>query len=172
MGSNTWQTDSFGLSLDDPLSKLTGLKPYQQSEDKKGHDAQLGARFPKEIARRVSKIKEQGPYVTNSDVVRDAVYIGIQILSLRYEKDDEWQAEMMSRKMMTDVEWDTGVYEAEERYINNLDRLCKNNDSDHAAQRLQERVTHLKKTNSTRVLAILSEKLKRSHLESLLGEQL
>jgi len=168
---DTWQVDSFELTPKDTLDKLMSLKPYKQAQDKKGHGVFFGAWFPKDAGRRVEKIREEGPYVTTSDVIRDAIYLGLQILSLRYEKDDAWQADMLLTKMANDAEWEARVYDEEESFASSLDKLCRNGDKDYAAQLLRERISLMRRSaNSSRRLNILTEKVRRARLDDLLGE--
>ena len=42
---DSWELDDGTLSLTSPLSVLVDRKPYTSSEDKRGHDAFLGAKF-------------------------------------------------------------------------------------------------------------------------------
>jgi Arc/MetJ-type ribon-helix-helix transcriptional regulator len=166
---DTWQTDSFSLEPGDPISKLMSLKPYKRSEDKKGHGVFLGGWFPKEISRDIEEIKEFGPYKTNSDVVRDAVYRGLQVLKLAYEEDESWQAEMLLSKMANDAEWESRIYEQEDDFVSSLDRLCRNGDRDYASQLLQERIQLMRRSaDSARRLNVLTEKLRRNRLDDLL----
>ena len=167
--ADTWGTEALGLDPSDPISKLMCLRPFKRTEDKKGHGFFLGAWFPKETSRIVEKVKEAGPYETNSDVVRDAVYRGLQVLLLAYEHDEGWQAEMLLAKMVNDTDWESRIYKQEEDFVAALDRLVKNDDNDYATQLVQERMALMSRSpDSERRLNVLMEHLKRARLEDLL----
>ena len=167
--ADTWRTDSFSLEPEDPIQKLIALKPFRRSEDKRGHAVFLGAWFSKEIGRDIGKVKELGPYETNSDVIRDAVYRGIQVLRLAYEKDEGWKSEMLLTRMVNEAAYESKIYKQEEDFVSALDRLVKNGDKEYASQLVQERVALMTRSpDSERRLNVLSEQLRRARLEELL----
>ena len=167
--ADTWRTDSFELEPEDPITRLTELRPFRRSEDRRGHGVFLGAWFCKDIGRDIARVKELGPYETNADVVRDAVYRGLQVLRLAYEKDAGWQADMLLTKMVNDADWESKICKQEENFVSALDRLVKNGDEEYAGQLVQERVALMKRSpDSERRLNVLNEHLKRARLESLL----
>ena len=167
--ADTWRTDSFELEPEDPITRLTELRPFRRSEDRRGHGVFLGAWFSKEIGRDIARVKELGPYETNADVVRDAVYRGLQVLRLAYEKDKAWQAELLLVRMVNDTEWECKTYKQEEDFVAAIDRLVKNGDDDYATQLVQERMALMSRSpDSERRLNVLMEHLKRARLEDLL----
>ena len=165
---DSWATDSPGLSLTDTLDKLTSMTPFKRSEDRKGHSVPLGSRFPKEIARWVTKVKEQGQYQTTSDVIRDAVWLGLQILSLRYEKDPLWQTLLQLIEMGNDTAWEAKAYDDEEVFVSSLEKLCANGDEQHAIELVDERLRLLRGFDKRK--RVLLERLKNHRLQSLLKE--
>jgi len=90
---NSWETDTEGLTSDTALSELIERVPYKTTEDKQGHDSFLGARFPKQFTRWVDSIRELSgsPYQNRADVVRDAIYLGLVIISLRHNLSPNWR---------------------------------------------------------------------------------
>jgi len=92
MGEKEWETEEERLSPSSPIQRLIDLPVYRSSEDKKGHEVFLGAKFPKGVGRWVEELRENPntPYKINADVVRDALYIGLQVLNLRYKLDPSW----------------------------------------------------------------------------------
>lgn len=155
-----------GLSVDDPIQVLTAEEPYHYTQDKRGHSTFLGGRFPKDFPRGIEKIREKaaGVYETNSDVVRDAIYLGMKILSLRYEVDPQWQVQHQIIKLNNEIAWQATVYRQEEDFVNNLVIFINQGDDEIAQTRLQERYELLQNTGQTKRILILDEIVKRLKL--------
>ncbi len=172
MGSkDSWITDGPGLSLSDTLDKLTAQPPFKRSEDKKGHDVPMGTRFPKDIARWVTRVKEAGQYQTTSDTIRDAVWQGLQILSLRYEEDPEWQVYLQAMRLDNDTAWEARTYEEEEAFANNLETFCKNGNEKRALELLEDKlalIQNLKEERRKERRRVLLERLRSHRLGDLL----
>lgn len=168
---NSWITDGPGLSLDDTLDKLTSQPPFKRSEDRKGHDVPMGSRFPKDVARWITRIKETGQYQTSSDAIRDAVWLGLQILSLRYEEDPEWQIYLQAMKLDNDTAWEARTYEEEEGFANNLETFVKNGNEKRAIELLEEKlalIQNLKEERRKERRRVLLERLNSHRLQDLL----
>ena len=82
------------LTSSDTIQTLVDKSPFKYSHDKHGHDVYLAARLPTDFGRWVSKMVESpgSPYEIRSDVVRDALYLGLCIISLRMDLSKEWRA--------------------------------------------------------------------------------
>lgn len=170
---DSWITDGPGLSLSDALDKLTSQPPFKRSEDKRGHDAPMGTRFPKDVARWLTRVKEAGQYQTTSDAIRDAVWLGLQILSLRYEEDPEWQVYLQLMRMSNEAAWAARIYEEEEGFANTLETFCKNDNEKHAIALLEEKlglIQNLKEEKREERKRVLLERLKSHRLSNLLGK--
>lgn len=168
---DSWVTDGPGLSLSDTLDKLTAQPPFKRSEDKKGHDVPMGTRFPKDIARWVTRVKEAGQYQTTSDTIRDAVWQGLQILSLRYEEDPEWQVYLQAMRLDNDTAWEARTYEEEEAFANNLETFCKNGNEKRALELLEDKlalIQNLKEERRKERRRVLLERLRSHRLGDLL----
>jgi len=168
---DSWVTDGQGLSLSDTLDKLTSQSPFKRSEDKRGHDVPMGSRFPKDVARWITRIKETGQYQTSSDAIRDAVWLGLQILSLRYEEDPEWQVYLQAMKMDNDTAWEARTYEQEESFANNLETFVKNGNEKRAIELLEEKlglIQNLKEERRKERKRVLLERLNSHRLGELL----
>lgn len=164
---DTWETEATGLSLTDPLEKLTESAPFKRSEDRKGHDGFLGARFPKDMTRWVTKIKEKGQYQMNSDVVRDAIWLGLQILSLRYQADPQWQVNLQLMTMANETAWEARMYDEEEEFAHSLDKFCTNGDEGRAIEALRERLTLLSSAKQEKRQKVLLDRLEKYRLKNL-----
>ena len=95
-GRDSWSLDGQPeITPDMPIKSLMDRSPFKLSEDRKGHDTSLGAKLPKSYDRWVAKFREMNgsPYELKSDIVRDALTLGLIILSMRYSLDPDWQIE-------------------------------------------------------------------------------
>lgn len=131
---NTWETEDSGLSLTTPLSVLVDQRPYTTSEDKKGHDVFLGAKFPKRFQRWVVELREMSgsPYRTNADVVRDAIHLGLQVLSLRAKQSAVWSVQMAIAQQEGRMFEHTRIYRDIEGVIEQLEILVRNGEEKQA----------------------------------------
>lgn len=132
-----WETEEPYESLS--IEELVGRPPFRESRDDLG-SATVGARIPQWLSRKIMKLIEmQGsPYELKSDVVRDALYIGMQVLRLRYGY--KWEAEAK----LTDVVDTVGELDRmEQRFaelISGLDKLVNSGDTAKAVSLLTEYV--------------------------------
>lgn len=166
MANDSWTTEEPFVTVDDSISRLTNMKPYKATEDKKGHDAFVHFRVPKNLMRAITKIKEHGPYETNSDVWRDAAWLGLQVLQLRYKEDPTWTAYAQTVAIGNEAEWEARLHEEEKRFVDSVARLCNNNKRDKAIEYLSARLTIIDADRKD----ILSAELKSHGLAALLDE--
>lgn len=164
--NDSWSLEGPFLTLDDPVSELTKLKPYKLTEDKKGHDTAVHFRVPKNLTREAAKVKEQGPYETNSDVFRDAYWLGLKILKLRYTEDPRWISYSQIVEIVNDAKWDAEIHEQEKEFADTLTIFCQDRKKDKALSYLSKRWTTI---DDERKEALLGE-LKSHGLNSLLDE--
>jgi len=140
MNKDTWSLDSEigNLDADTPLSVLIGYKAYTSSQDKKGHEAFLGAKFPKEFARWRTRLRERSEiYQTNADVVRDAIYLGLIIISLRNNSLAQWRTLVAVTQAHAAIFEDARIFKECEELADDLVILVSNNDLETAAEHLR-----------------------------------
>lgn len=176
MAKDTWSLDGEGLTLtpDTPCSELFDLPPYTSSEDKKGHEIFLGARFPKSFARRVAQLRESSGehYSVGADVVRDAINIGLSVIEGRL-KQPGWGIERLLANQRAKIFEHARVYKAIEDTVNNLADLCSSHDEETARDDLASLVAYINESSlRDKYRAALQQKLSERRLTSLLGEQL
>lgn len=163
---DSWTLDGPFLTENDPISRLTELSPFKLSEDKKGHDASVHFRVPKNMTRMATKIKEKGPYETNSDVARDAYYLGLRLLYIRYNCDEVWKLYCQAVEVANDAAWEAALHEQEASFVSSLASLCRSGKDNKALQYLSSRLVSLS-DDSKRVLI---EEAKSHGLSHLLDE--
>lgn len=77
------------------LEELINMPPFKAASDASGGTATAGARVPMWLERKVIYLIELrgSPYMLKSDVYRDAIYIGLRVLNMRYKSDPDWATE-------------------------------------------------------------------------------
>lgn len=138
--NSSWNMEEPFVTLDDAIRRLADMKPYKSTEDKKGHDAAIHFRVPKHVTRSVTKIREAGPYETNSDVSRDAFWIGLQVLQLRYRDDPEWQSYSQVVNISNDAAWEANLHQEEKKFVESLSSFCGNGKEARAIEYLEQRL--------------------------------
>ena len=132
-----WETEEAYEALS--IEELVGRPAFRESRDDLG-SATVGARIPQWLSRKITKLIEMqsSPYELKSDVVRDALYLGMEILRLRYGY--KWAAE----SKLTDVVDTVGELDRmEQRFaelISGLDKLINAGDTAKAMSLLTEYV--------------------------------
>lgn len=137
-----WELES-AFDLAATLEDLINSPAFKEASDEKGESVTCGTRLPLWLHRRISKLKEmpESPYEVASDVLRDAVHIGLQVLHMRFGMSPDWEVE---RKMIAVVDA-TGVLRRIKAQVDmltgGLEELREAGDLDQAAYRLSEYVT-------------------------------
>ena len=77
------------------LEELINMPPFKAASDSSGGTATAGTRIPLWLERKVIHLTELrgSPYHLKSDVFRDAIYIGLRVLNMRYKSDPDWATE-------------------------------------------------------------------------------
>ena len=91
---NAWEPEQqFDLAA--TLEELINEPPFKEVSGDTGDSVTSATRIPMWLYRRVVKLKElQGsPYELTSDVLRDALFIGLRILNMRYRVNPDWNVE-------------------------------------------------------------------------------
>ena len=147
-----WETEEPEISPNEPIQKLVDLPVYKSSQDKHGHEVFLGAKFPKNIGRWVQAIleRESSPYEIRSDVVRDAIYLGLRILNIRYKLDHRWMVEEKLARIRSRVANEALFYEQELQYLRELGTMYKNGYREQAKKELKEYLENLGPLNPKR----------------------
>lgn len=136
-----WELES-SFDLASSLEELINSPPFKEASDEKGDSVTSGTRVPMWLHRRIVKLREMegAPYEVNSDVLRDAVYLGLQVLHMRYGMSQDWDVE---KKMAAVVDASGALRRHRslfETLVAGLDELFEEGDADQAAHRLSEYV--------------------------------
>ena len=127
-------------SLDD----LIDAQPFKSSSDEQGESVTAGTRIPTWLHRAIVRIREMkgSPYQVNSDVIRDCIYIGLQVLQIRYGYSEDWRIESRLPKILEDSGASIRIAGRMEEFESNLRELCRCGDYDRAASHLTKFVKY------------------------------
>ncbi len=121
------------------LEDLIELAPYKEASDLKGGSYTAGARVPTSIERKIVWFTEMkgSPYMVKSDVVRDAIYLGMRVLHARHRANPDFAVEAKMSEAIGQV----GVLAHIREQINSLSRgledLLSSGDEDQAVAGLE-----------------------------------
>lgn len=120
------------------LEELMHEPPFKEASDEGGNSHTCGARIPMWLYRRIIKLREQNgsPYDIDSDVVRDAIFVGLRVLNMRYRVNPDWDVES---KMATIVDTASKARQMKQQIqilSDGLDDLMQDKDVVRAAQGL------------------------------------
>lgn len=124
------------------LDELISDSPFKQASDESGQSTTAGARIPSWLQRRIVKIKELSgsPYELNSDVIRDALYIGMRVLHLRYRMTKDWEVETKMAAAVDATAFSRRIREQVDLLVDGIDEMFRDGDADKAAQNLRNYV--------------------------------
>lgn len=136
-----WELEA-PLDMVASLEELISASPFKEASDEHGESVTSGTRIPMWLHRRVVKLREMpgSPYEVNSDVLRDAVYVGLQILHMRYATSPDWNVERKMAAVADATGAGKRVRAQVEELISGLEDLHAEGDEEQAAQRLSDYV--------------------------------
>ncbi len=77
------------------LEELINEPPFTEVSGQSGDSRTVAARVPYWLHRRAKRLREidGSPYYVDSDVYRDAIYLGLKILNMRHKTNPDWDVE-------------------------------------------------------------------------------
>jgi len=126
--------------------ELINGSPYKETKDEHGHSYTAAARVPMNIMRRITRLKEAKGmhYEINSDVIRDALYVGLPILERRWRYSETAQTRRRIGETMAAVQDAEEIAEDVASFSRSLEALIN----------LDEMRTAVRKLTSVVVAAI------------------
>lgn len=100
-----WEEAEWGeINWETPLRVLLEKAPFIDPSDKQGHQLPISCRAPRWMGNMVSRVMDirGSPYKSKSDLFRDAFYLGLHILAMRYDFSAEWQLESSASKIVSE----------------------------------------------------------------------
>lgn len=133
----TWEPE-VALDLAATLEELINEPPFKEVSEGGEQSVTAAARIPLWLLRRIIKLRELSgsPYGLNSDVIRDAIYIGLRVLHLRYGMTPDWAVETKLAAAVDAVSAGRRVREQIDQLIAGLDEMVRDGDIDKAVGNL------------------------------------
>lgn len=129
------------------IQALIDRRPFNIAEDKRGHEVTLGAKFPKGLARVVDVLRYSPatPYQTNSDVIRDATSLGLDILKIRYQDGlgDTFADESAATEVASQTRELAEIQDRVRKFTSDLEMLERDGDGELAIRQLHQFLTKL-----------------------------
>lgn len=123
------------------IDELIEAQPFTEAG---GADSvTAGTRIPKWLFRRAAKLTEVkgSPYELVTDVYRDAVYLGLRIIFMRYKTTHDWGVESKLANIAIDTEVMKRARSQIDTLASGLDSLMKEDEVEKAAEKLGEYVS-------------------------------
>jgi hypothetical protein len=138
------QAELYDWSLEEPLDEPATLEDlvkapvFKQASDKLGHSITAATRVPIWLNRRIAKLRETpgAPYEVTSDVIRDALYLGLRILHLRYTIAEDWDLDTKLANIRDLAAASRRIREHFDEFEGNLEDLFRGGDEVQAAHNL------------------------------------
>lgn len=134
-----WELES---SLDEgvTLDQLIDESPFKESSDEAGNSVTAGTRIPMWLKRRITKIREMSgtPYELDSDVIRDALYIGLRVLHIRYKTSPDWHTETRLAAAIDAVGASRRIRSQVNELVAGLEEMVNDKDKKKAAEHLTD----------------------------------
>lgn len=138
-GKSNWELEqSFDRAV--TLAELIESPPFKDTSDSSGVSHVAGTRVPTWIHRRVSYLSEMKgtPYHIHSDVLRDAIYIGLRVLSMRYKLSPEWDVEARMARAVDKVGTVKRIRSQIKELSAGLEEMTSNRDIKQAIEGLED----------------------------------
>ena len=122
------------------LEELINMPPFKAASDSSGGTATAGARLPTWLERKVIHMIELrgSPYMLKSDVYRDAIYIGLRVLNMRYKSDPDWATEAKIARAIDKANAITRIRTEIHQFASPIAELWAGGDEEQAIQLFEE----------------------------------
>jgi molybdopterin converting factor small subunit len=151
------------FDLSATLEELIGEPPFREVSGENADSKTVAARVPQWLHRRAKKLKEVdgSPYEVDSDVYRDAIYIGMKVLNMRYRVNPDWDVESKMANIVDSAGMAHRLKRQVKELVDSLNDLWKDNDEVHAADMLKNYINAATELESVwykrRLFALLRE---------------
>ncbi len=137
--ADDWEVEA-PLDLAATLEELIASPPFKEVSDEHGHSATAGTRIPFWLDRRVKLLKEMhgSPYELVSDVLRDAIFLGMRVLAMRHRMSPDWEVETKLAQIIDATGASRRIRNQVEELIKAIDEMLRDNDMDKAAEHLKK----------------------------------
>lgn len=134
-----WEPEE-AIDLAATLEELMSEPPFKEVSSGGENSVTAATRIPMWLYRRVVRIRELkgSPYDINSDVLRDALYIGLRVLHIRFGQTPDWDVETKLAAAVDAVSFSRRVRAQVDELVNGLDEMVKDGDMEKAARNLTD----------------------------------
>lgn len=159
-----WETESKFDSIA-TLEELVNMAPFKEASDSKGGSETIGVRIPSWLARKVMHLLEirGSPYGLKSDVARDAMYIGLRVLNMRYKSDPDWAIEAKLARVIDDANALSRIKQKTRQFEQSLKEFWDNGDESQAVEYMEHYVAAVVETQDdyqrTKTLQFIRESM-------------
>ncbi len=139
--ADDWEVEA-PLDLAATLEELIASPPFKEVSDEHGHSATAGTRIPFWLDRRVKLLKEMhgSPYELVSDVLRDAIFLGMRVLAMRHRMSPDWEVETKLAQVVDATGASRRIRSQVEELIKAIDEMLRDNDMEKASEHLTDYV--------------------------------
>ncbi len=136
--TSSWDLES---SFDNvaSLEELIFRPPFKETSSKEGGSDTLGVRLPMWLVRKVIHLVEMkgSPYQIKSDVARDAIYLGLRILNMRYKPASDWAVDSKLADVIDKVGLVTRIGSRVKSFTEPVLNLWEGNDEQQAIEHME-----------------------------------
>lgn len=124
------------------LEELMASPPFKEASDEAGSFT-AGTRIPSWLQRRIIYYTEVrgSPYQIQSDVIRDALWLGLRIIATRHRGNVEWTLESKMSRAIEKVHTIQRIRTQINSLVSGLDSLVSEKDVSQAVQGLEEYIS-------------------------------
>ena len=121
---DSWDLDDGDvIGVDSPISRLVDLEPFisdESVEDKHGHSNLISTRVHKKLYRDILNVLDSkgSPYANKSELTRDALYLGMLVISMRVRNSQSWQLSLKIAQNRSRIE-------RHRRVSDQCDEICR-----------------------------------------------
>ncbi len=145
-GKSNKPKESGAWDLESPFDEVVSLEelinapPFKAASDSAGGTPTAGTRIPTWLDRKVIHLIEiRGtPYHLKSDVLRDAIYIGLRVLNMRYKSDPDWATEAKLAKTIDKANQINRIKLQLRQFTTPIEELWAEGDEDQAVSLFEE----------------------------------
>lgn len=140
--SGSWPATEATYDTISTLEELIALNPFTKASDGAGGSITIAARIPGWLDRKVEFLREMkiSPYQLKSDVARDALYIGLKVLNMRYGSNLDWVAETKLAKIIDSAGRLTRIHSEVTTILNSMKILWEMKDFTEAVDLMEQYV--------------------------------
>lgn len=172
---SSWKTDYEELTLDSAIRELAAKPIYTKTSDQNGHGENIQAYMPPSFARIIDNDilpagRAAGKYKARSDVIRDAMYLGVAVQRLRLGMKG-WHLDQIIAEQEERVKFHADINRRADEFVTNLKLLWDHGEKRQAIDDMLGYIQAIKSNpENVRYHRALEQALMKAELLDLLKE--